>query len=56
MKDYKNPCLLDKINTTNGEKWLVVTYTKSKEFKTLNGAKNWIEKNNYKVVKKLDLD
>lgn len=54
MKEYKNPCTLGKINTTCGEKWLIVTYSKSKEFKTLKGAKNWIEKNNYKIVKSLE--
>lgn len=56
MKESKKPCLLDWINTSIGKKWLVVTYTISKEFKILKGAENWIEKNNYKVVKKLDLD
>lgn len=56
MKEYKNPCQLGEIQTTCGKRWLVVTYTKSKEFKTLKGARNWIEKNKYKVVKKLDID
>lgn len=56
MKEYKNPCVLDKINTTSGERWLVVTYSKSKTFKTFKGAKKWIINNNYKVVKRLNLD
>lgn len=56
MKEYKNPCQLGEIQTTCGKRWLVVTYSKSKEFKTLAGAKRWIEKNNYRIVKKLDLD
>lgn len=56
MSNYKNPCTLNEINTTDGKKWLVVTYSRSKDFKTLQGAKKWIEKNNYRIVKKLNLD
>ena len=48
MKEYKNPCKLSLINTTCGMRYLIVTCSKSKEFKTLKGAENWANKNNYK--------
>lgn len=34
----------------NGELVLVVTNSRSKTFKTLKGALNWIERNGYKAV------
>ena len=46
-----NKCKMAKINTTVGEKYLVVTASRSKEFKTENGAKKWIINNNYEIVK-----
>lgn len=40
------------INTTIGKKWLVCTLSKSREFKTLNGAIRWCLKNgkNYEII------
>lgn len=50
--EYKNPCKLSLINTTAGIRYLIVTSSKSKEFKTLKGAENWANKNNYKIVER----
>lgn len=44
-------CKMCKINTTVGEKFLVVTACRSKEFKTEKGAIKWITNNQYKLVK-----
>ncbi len=52
MKEYKNPCKLSLINTTCGMRYLIVTCSKSKEFKTLKGAENWANKNNYKIIER----
>lgn len=38
MEQYKTPCKIMQINTTNGQKWLCCTNSKSREFKTLKGA------------------
>lgn len=46
--------LFGKINTTIGERYVVVGGYKSKEFKTFKGAMNYISKNGYKIVKSLD--
>lgn len=40
MKEY----IIHVINTTVGKRYLVVTYSKSKEFKTEKGARNYIKK------------
>lgn len=53
MKDMKE-CNLTKINTTTGEKYLIVTNSKSKEFKTENGARKWAKSNGYKINSKLN--
>ena len=47
-------CTLTKINTTIGEKYLIVTNCRSKEFKTEKGALKFITSNGYKIVKNLD--
>lgn len=47
-------CILRKINTTVGERYLIVTYSRSKEFKTKNGALKFITNNNYQIVENLD--
>ena len=47
-------CKLTIINTTTGKKYLIVTGSKSKEFKTENGARNWAKKNDYKVESELN--
>ena len=49
-----NLCKIMLINTTAGKKYLLCTYSKSKEFKTLKGAENWAKKNNYKI-ERIDL-
>ena len=45
---------LTKINTTIGEKYLVVTNCKSKEFKTEKGAIKYLVADNYTIVSKLN--
>lgn len=42
-------CNLSIINTTIGKRYLIVTASKSREFKTENGARRWAKKNSYKV-------
>ena len=42
-------CKLSIINTTSGKRYLIVTNSKSKTFKTENGARKWAKRNNYKV-------
>ena len=42
-------CKLSIINTTVGKKYLIVTSSKSKEFKTENGARRWAKRNGYIV-------
>lgn len=37
------------INTTVGKRYLAVSYSKSKEFKTLNGALKFLSKLGYEV-------
>ena len=44
-------CKICKINTTVGEKFLVVTASRSKEFKTEKGAIKWANNNEYKISK-----
>ena len=46
-------CILSKINTTIGERYLIVTYSKSKEFKTEKNALKFIANNNYQIVDEL---
>jgi len=48
----KLSCKLSLINTTSGVRYLIVTSSKSKEFKTLKGAENWAYKNNYKIIER----
>ena len=45
-------CKLSLINTTVGKRYLIVTNSKSKEFKTLKGAENWAKKNEYKILER----
>lgn len=45
-------CKLSKINTTCGVHYLIVTSSKSKEFKTLKGAERWAKKNEYKIIER----
>lgn len=42
-------CTINKINTTVGIKYLAVTLSKSKEFKTQKGAERWVRKNGYSI-------
>ena len=50
-----NTCKISLINTTDGKRFLVVTNSRSKEFKTKNGAIKWAIKNNYKIIEVNDL-
>ena len=50
-----NTCKISLINTTAGKRFLVVTNSRSKEFKTKNGAIKWAIKNNYKIIEVRDL-
>ena len=50
-----NICKISLINTTAGKRFLVVTNSRSKEFKTKNGAIKWAIKNNYKIIEVNDL-
>lgn len=45
-------CNLSIINTTCGPRYLIVTGSKSKEFKTLKGAERWAKRNDYKIARK----
>lgn len=45
-------CKISKINTTCGVRYLIVTSSKSKEFKTLKGAKRWAERNEYRIIER----
>lgn len=49
MENYKTTAKLSLINTTSGQKYLIVTNAKSKEFKTLKGAVKWAYNNGYKL-------
>lgn len=49
---HKTPCQLMQINTTIGVKFLITTPSRSREFKTLNGAERWAQKNNCKIVER----
>jgi hypothetical protein len=42
------------INTTSGKRYLIVTSSKSKTFKTENGARNWAKRNGYKIESELN--
>lgn len=45
--------ILESINTTAGERFVVVTYSKSKSFKTLKGAERYMRANGYTKVETL---
>lgn len=45
-------CKLGKINTTCGIRYLILTSSKSKEFKTLKGAERWVKRNEYKIIER----
>lgn len=45
---------LNTINTTAGKRFVVVTFSRSKSFKTLKGAEAWMLNNGYTRVNKLD--
>jgi len=49
---FKLPCKLYLINTTSGVRYLIVTSSRSKEFKTLKGAEKWATKNDYKIIER----
>lgn len=42
-------CKLSIITTTIGKRFLIVTSSRSKEFKTEAGARKWAKRNGYKV-------
>lgn len=46
--------ILDTINTTAGQRYVVVTYSRSKMFKTLKGAEKFMAENGYTKVDNLD--
>lgn len=45
-------CKIGLINTTVGTRYIVLTSSKSKEFKTLKGAERWAKNNNYKIIER----
>lgn len=45
-------CTLSIINTTCDPRYLIVTGSKSKEFKTLKGVERWVKRNEYKIARK----
>lgn len=47
-------CTLSIINTTIGKRYLIVTASKSREFKTENGARRWVKRNGYQVTSHLN--
>lgn len=46
--------ILDTINTTVGVRYIVLTYGRSKEFKTRKGAEKYMKDNGYTQVDRLD--
>lgn len=45
---------LDTINTTVGIRYIVMTYSTSREFKTMKGAERYMRENGYQRVMNLD--